>query len=80
MLPIALINANKGIMGVNLGRMWKDPELAASWLHEIVALAGEGSVDPLIHEVVPYDEAARAHQLIHDRKNIGKVLLDFRDS
>ena len=75
MNPIALINANKGVLGVNMGHMWHEAERCAGWLREILALYEQGVVRPLVHAAVPFSQAAEAHRILHDRENLGKVVL-----
>ena len=73
--PVALINDNKGVMGVNMGHMWHESERVAGWLRELLALWEQGVVRPVIHATVPFDQAGEAHRILHDRENQGKVLL-----
>ena len=73
--PITLMNENKGVMGVNLGRMWDERARIAGWMSELMALWSAGDLRPHVHATVPMAEAAHAHQMIHDRQNFGKVLL-----
>lgn len=73
--PISLINQNKGFLGLNMGRMWQASDRVKSWLDTVCELWRAGVVHPEIHAAVPFDQAARAHQMLHDRENIGKVLL-----
>jgi NADPH:quinone reductase-like Zn-dependent oxidoreductase len=73
--PVTLMNTNKGVLGVNMGRLWDDGPRVTSWLTEIVALWREGVIRPVVHATVPFGEAARAHEMLHARENIGKVLL-----
>jgi NADPH:quinone reductase-like Zn-dependent oxidoreductase len=73
--PVALINGNLGIAGVNMGRMWHEADRCNHWLHEIFALWSQGVVRPVIHAAVPFDRAAEAHRILHARENVGKVLL-----
>jgi NADPH:quinone reductase-like Zn-dependent oxidoreductase len=73
--PMTLMNTNKGVLGVNMGHLWDESERVTSWLTEIVALWREGVMRPVVHAKVPFREAARAHEILHARENIGKVLL-----
>jgi NADPH:quinone reductase-like Zn-dependent oxidoreductase len=73
--PIPLMNANKGVMGVNFGKMWGEAERVAPWLKRLMELVDAGKVRPLVHARVPFSEAARAHEILHNRENIGKVVL-----
>lgn len=78
--PVALMNGNKGVFGVNLGRMWGEPERVRNWLSALVELYREGVVRPKIDSTFPFEDAAGAHHRIQDRLNVGKVLLVSRRS
>jgi len=73
--PLALLNANKGVFGVNLGHMWGEVDRLRGWGEELLALWSAGAVKPRIAKVFSFDDAPEAHHFIQDRKNIGKVLL-----
>ncbi|MEZ0314443.1 MAG: zinc-binding dehydrogenase [Myxococcota bacterium] len=73
--PIALMNANKAVIGVNLGHLWKQQDLVAGWMRQIMAWAREGKIRPHVGQTFPLAEAAAAHHYIQDRKNTGKVVL-----
>lgn len=73
--PVALMNQNKAVFGVNMGRMWDQSERIAGWMHEILALYEQGVVAPRVDESFSFDQAPAAHHYIQDRKNVGKVLL-----
>jgi NADPH2:quinone reductase len=44
-------------------------------MEELARLAEAGSIRPVVGEVFPLSEAARAHRLIEERKSIGKMVL-----
>jgi NADPH:quinone reductase-like Zn-dependent oxidoreductase len=73
--PISLMNANKGVFGVNLGHMWGEVDRIRLWADALLDLWRQGVVKPKIANSFRFDEAAAAHHFIQDRKNIGKVLL-----
>ncbi|MEW1864285.1 zinc-binding dehydrogenase [Streptomyces sp. NPDC088194] len=56
---------------VALGR----PELYGRWLRELWHLRDAGTLRTAVHEEIPLAEAARAHALIEQRRNLGKVVL-----
>jgi NADPH:quinone reductase-like Zn-dependent oxidoreductase len=74
-LPVTLINSNKGVFGVNLGRMWSELDRSRLWAEELLDLWSRGIIQPRIDKVFSFDEAALAHHYVQDRKNLGKVLL-----
>lgn len=73
--PLSLINANKGVFGVNVGHMWGEGERLREWGNQIFDLWTQGVVKPKIARTFKFDEAPLAHHFIQDRRNIGKVLL-----
>jgi len=71
-----LIGKNRAVIGVHLGTMGRaNPALVRAWMLEIFKIYAAGQIKPHIGKTFPLAEAALAHHYIHDRKNIGKVLL-----
>lgn len=57
----------------------KHPEIRAGTHRDLVRMADEGFVDPLVGAELPLERAADAVRLIGDRKAIGKVVLTVRE-
>lgn len=59
--------------------MMKYPQAHPTWYHstltELLDLAAQGIVEPIIHERIPLAEAARAHELLTHGHHAGKVVL-----
>ena len=73
--PIPLMNANKGVHGVNLGHLWDQTDLLGRMMREIVALVADRTFDPVVDRTFPFAQAGDAHAYIQDHGNFGKVLL-----
>jgi synaptic vesicle membrane protein VAT-1 len=73
--PLRLLNDNKGVFGVNLGRLWGEAELLQGYLREVLAGVVRGEFRPIVDSEVPFSQARRAHERLRDRENFGKVLL-----
>ena len=73
--PLALMNRNRGVFGLNLGHMWDEGEKVASWTGEIVRGIEEGWIQPHVDRSFTFDQITDAHRYIEARKNIGKVVL-----
>jgi synaptic vesicle membrane protein VAT-1 len=73
--PIPLVNRNKSVFGVNLGHMWHEPELIASWMQALLQGVADGWVRPHVDKAFPLAQAGEAHAYIEERRNIGKVVL-----
>ena len=75
--PLKMMSRNQGVFGVHMGT-WNDEAVIAEQLHRIIDGINQGILDPVIDSVFPVEDAAKAHQHIHDAKNVGKVLLSFK--
>ncbi len=73
--PVRLMNANKGIFGVNIGHMWGIEEKMRLWMSEIINGVEEGWIRPHVDRIFPLEKAGDAQTYIEERQNIGKVVL-----
>jgi NADPH:quinone reductase-like Zn-dependent oxidoreductase len=73
--PLRLLQKNISVIGVNLSGLQSRIALLRSEMAEIFELYAAGKIKPVIGKRFPLVEAAAAHQYIHERKNIGKVVL-----
>jgi len=73
--PMKLMNENRGVAGVNMGRLWDERELALAAFTALLALYEKGQIKPHVDRTFPFDRAAEAHAYIEAGENVGKVLL-----
>lgn len=73
--PLALMNHNRAVAGVNLGHIWSEQALLAPQMEALLRYAREGKITPRVDRSFSFAQAAEAHRYIHERRNIGKVLL-----
>jgi NADPH:quinone reductase-like Zn-dependent oxidoreductase len=73
--PISLMNANKAVAGVNIGRLWSEEEMMMGEVRELMSLYRAGKIRPRVDQVFPFERAADAHRRLEERRNVGKVLL-----
>jgi synaptic vesicle membrane protein VAT-1 len=76
--PLKLMQRSVAVIGVNIGTMQSRPVVLRGELDEIFRLYGAGKIKPVISKTFPLDQGAAAHKYIHDRKNIGKVILSVK--
>ena len=77
--PFHMIGANKSIMGYHLGRLKGAEHKIKSAIIELNKFIEQGDINPIISKVFSYQDTSKAHQYIQDRKNFGKVLIDFSE-
>jgi synaptic vesicle membrane protein VAT-1 len=73
--PLALLNKNRGVFGLNLGHLWHEPDKVADWVRAIVKGIQQGWIRPHVDRAFPFAEIRQAHAHMEGRKNIGKVVL-----
>jgi synaptic vesicle membrane protein VAT-1 len=76
--PLKLMEKNAAVIGVNLRNVRSRGPLLRRELDDIFRLYADAQIKPVIAKTFPLEEAAAAHQYVHDRKNIGKVILSVR--
>ena len=76
--PLKLMGQSVSVMGVSLGQVQRRGALLRSELDELFRMYAAGKIKPVIGKTFPLDQAAAAHQYIHERRNIGKVILSVK--
>jgi NADPH:quinone reductase len=51
-------------------------DVARAFARDVVPLLASGAVQPIIDDVLPLADAARAHELVAGNRNFGKIVLD----
>jgi NADPH:quinone reductase-like Zn-dependent oxidoreductase len=73
--PLSLMNHNRGVFGLNLGRLWTEAAKLQALMSLLITEWDTGRLHPIIARTFPLTDAAAAHRFLHDRQNIGKVVL-----
>ena len=73
--PLQLMNANKAVAGVHIGRLMEQVDLLTEELTEVLALWAAGTITPRIDATFPFARAADAHRRILSHGNTGKIIL-----
>jgi NADPH:quinone reductase-like Zn-dependent oxidoreductase len=73
--PLKLMRESKSVIGLNMLQLWD----AAGSLEEYVAplreWLDESRIRPVVAREFRLDDGAEAHRYVHERKNVGKVVL-----
>jgi NADPH:quinone reductase-like Zn-dependent oxidoreductase len=72
---IRQMSDSKAVIGLNMLRLWDDRGTLQPWTDPLTALMEDGTIRPLVSDVVPFERAADAHRIIAERRNVGKVVL-----
>jgi NADPH:quinone reductase-like Zn-dependent oxidoreductase len=73
--PFDLLADNRTVAGFNLARLWNRPEILGEALRAVADLWRDGKITPRVDSTYPFERAADAHRRMHERRNVGKVVL-----
>lgn len=73
--PLQLLRDSKTACGFHLRHMQSHPELLKSGMKHIFDLYTEEKIKPHIDEVFAFEEVGKAMQRMHQRKNVGKIII-----
>ena len=66
---------SKAVIGLNMLRLWDDRGTLSPWIDPLQELIENGVIEPVVSDVIPFADAPKAHRIIAERRNIGKVVL-----
>jgi len=66
---------SKAVIGLNMLTLWKDRGTLEPWIAPLREMMDDGTLQPVVHEAVPFDRAPDAHRILGERRNVGKVVL-----
>ena len=74
--PRELLFRNLWIIGLHIGVLMQTPAIAGPASTRLFGLLASGRIAPQVGHVLALEEAARAHELLEDRANYGKIVLE----
>jgi NADPH:quinone reductase-like Zn-dependent oxidoreductase len=73
--PVGLMSNSKSVIGLNMLKLWDEHGSLEEWVEPLRRWVDEGSLRPVVAEPFLLERAADAHRFIHERRNVGKVVL-----
>jgi NADPH:quinone reductase-like Zn-dependent oxidoreductase len=73
--PLALINHNRGVFGINLAHLWDEQAKLTAAMQLLLGELAAGRLTPVIARTFPLDQAGDAHRFMQARQNVGKIVL-----
>jgi NADPH:quinone reductase-like Zn-dependent oxidoreductase len=70
--PLSPMNANKGVVGINLGHKWDEIGRMTGLVDQLMSLWEQGVIKPKIARTFPFDDAAAAHHFIQTARTSGR--------
>ena len=72
--PIKLMRESKSVIGLNLLALW-DARGLEDYIEPLTKWLDEGSIRPVVAKEFRLDDGPEAHRFVHERNNVGKVVL-----
>jgi NADPH:quinone reductase-like Zn-dependent oxidoreductase len=72
--PIKLMRESKSVIGLNMLALW-DAGGLQGFIEPLRAWLDEDRIRPVVAQEFRLDDGPEAHRYVHERKNIGKVVL-----
>ncbi|KAH0626981.1 hypothetical protein JD844_002329, partial [Phrynosoma platyrhinos] len=72
---LQLLPSNKAVCGYHLGYMDDEVELLNGVVTKLIALYNQGKIKPKVDSVWSFEQVVDAMKQMHEKKNVGKVVL-----
>lgn len=72
---LGIMNENKGVFGLNMLHWWDREGSLDRVVEPLTEDLASGRIEPVVAASFPFAQAAEAHRYIHERRNVGKVVL-----
>ena len=72
--PVKLMRESKSVIGLNMLTLW-DARGLEGYIDPLRAWLDEGAIRPVVAKEFRLDDGPAAHRYVHERKNVGKVVL-----
>ena len=73
--PLKLMRESKSVIGLNMLTLWDAKQSLDELIDPLRAWIDDGSLRPVVAREFRLDDGAAAHRYVHERSNIGKVVL-----
>ncbi len=78
--PYSMLSESKSFIGINIKRLGASrPRLLARALREVFDLVRQGRLSPHLDSVYRFEDCAAAHERLHGRQSVGKVVVVVSD-
>jgi NADPH:quinone reductase-like Zn-dependent oxidoreductase len=73
--PLKLMRDSKSVIGLNMLALLDAKGTLEEYVEPLRKWMDAGSIEPVVAEAFPIERGAEAHRYMHERKNVGKVVL-----
>jgi NADPH:quinone reductase-like Zn-dependent oxidoreductase len=73
--PLKLMRESKSVIGLNMLTLWDERQSLDELIEPLRDWIADGSLRPVVAQEFRLDDGAAAHRYLHERSNVGKVVL-----
>jgi NADPH:quinone reductase-like Zn-dependent oxidoreductase len=73
--PLKLMRESKSVIGLNMPRLWDTKQSLDEYIGPLAEWVEQGTIRPVVAKEFPLEEGPAAHRYLHERRNVGKVVL-----
>ena len=73
--PMKLMSESKSVIGLNMLTLWDEHDSLDELIDPLRELIDAGKIRPVVAQEFRLDDGAAAHRYMHERSNVGKVVL-----
>jgi NADPH:quinone reductase-like Zn-dependent oxidoreductase len=74
--PLKLMSESKSVIGLNMLALWDAKRSLAEYVRPLAEWIAAGRIRPVVADSFPLARGPEAHRFMHERKNVGKVVLE----
>jgi NADPH:quinone reductase-like Zn-dependent oxidoreductase len=74
--PLKLMRESKSVIGLNMLTLWDAKQSLDEYIGPLSQWIEDGGIRPVVAESFPLARGPEAHRFVHERKNVGKVVLE----
>jgi NADPH:quinone reductase-like Zn-dependent oxidoreductase len=73
---IRLMSQSKSVIGLNMLALWDSKQALDEYIEPLTGWLEQGDIRPVVAQRFPLEQGAAAHRFLHERRNVGKVVLE----
>ena len=73
---VRLMSQSKSVIGLNMLTLWDSKDSLDEYIEPLSGWLEQGDIRPVVAEVFPLEQGPAAHRYLHERRNVGKVVLE----
>jgi NADPH:quinone reductase-like Zn-dependent oxidoreductase len=73
---VRLMSQSKAVIGLNMLTLWDSKQSLDEYIEPLSGWLEQGDIQPVVARRFPLEQGPAAHRFIHERRNVGKVVLE----